>query len=811
MNRQHKVLLLILAMVCVFSLCIITAAADEAEGRQPDQLLILTYDNCKTEYIEGELFNPTGFRGYVLCVDPQYSFYIGSSALTYLETEPLTRNVTEITFVYENLTFKIPITVTPDPNAPEIPMLPIVGFEASSAQTDFLALQKIDPSVLTIELIHPDGSRTAVDAASCTINPSIDEPISAYVKALTITYSNGDSTFSDVIEISVTPILRVELGGLETATLYEGMTPAIPSGITAKAVYDEMGAVSMLLTDYVFEYPYDTVKPDANGKTTMKLIFDAIEIDVEATVASIVSYTATGLESAYYYGDTFYYSNARFIANYSDGSTRDITEEVSLTAPSTITANSQITAIYNGTDIFPQLGIALPQGTLTVVTPPAKLQYEIGESFDASGLTVAVEYSDGVRRILTLGDYTVSIPTILTSSDRVVTLEYFGITEKIGITVGNDVYVTNLYILGSPDVMNYFEGDFINISGVVIEAYYSDGTYETIDPRILTFTPSLTTPLTVDVTSVKISVGEGDRYREVSYQITVKDKHPTFLVPNSQPSKLQYAEGEKFDPDGLALRLYFNDDTYIVPSTYTFSPELGTPIVLQSNTTEKYIIHTTYEYEGVTYSYPIEITVTPAKIENLLITRSPVKTVYEIGEQFDPAGLDIIIIYEDRTLPMSSIPEGYYTVFPSVITETTKEITFSFRGKSVSLPITVNGVDSSEVTTQPIEPPTTEPITPPETTQNTDTTDEVTTQPPEVTTDPEESTEAPEVTTELETTTSPDVTTSPNEVTTDGDETTDPNAGGNGPSSFLYLWIIVIVIIVAALVALIIYYKKNFT
>ncbi len=810
MNRQHKILLLILAAVCVFSLCIITAAADEAEGRQPDQLLILTYDNCKTEYIEGELFDPTGFRGYVLCVDPQYSFYIGSSILTYLETEPLTRNVTEITFVYDGLTFKVPITVNPDPNAPEPPMLPIVGFEASSAQTDFLALQKIDPSILTIELIHPDGSRTALDAASCTINPSIDEPISAYVKALTVTYSNGDSTFSDIIEISVAPILRVELGGLETATLYEGMTPAIPYGITAKAVYDETGIVSMLLTDYEFEYPYDTVKADANGKTTMKFIFDTIEVDVEATVASIVSYTAIGLESAYYYGDTFSYANARFIANYSDGSTRDITEEVLITAPSTIIAGSQVSVIYNGTDIFPLLGIALPQGTLTVVTPPAKLQYEIGESFDASGLTVAVEYSDGARRILNLGDYTVSIPTILTSTDRVVTLEYFGITEKIDITVGKDVYVTNLYLLGAPDVMNYFEGDFINIAGVVIEAYYSDGTHATIDPRTLTFTPSLTTPLTVDVTSVKISVGEGDRYREVSYQITVKDKHPTFLVPNSQPTKLQYAEGERFNPDGLALRLYFNDDTYIVPSTYSFSPELGTPIVLQSNTTEKYIIHTTYEYEGVTYSYPIEITVTPAKIENLLITRSPVKTVYEIGEQFDPAGLDIIIIYEDRTLPMSSIPEGYYTVYPSVITETTKEITFSFRGKSVSLPITVNGVDSSEVTTAPIEPPITEPIiTPPETTQGTDTTDEVTTQPPEITTDPSETTEDPEVTTEFETTTSPDVTTTPDEDTTAGEETTEPFI--DEPSSFLYLWIIVIVIIVAALIALIIYYKKNFT
>ena len=58
MNRQYKVLLLILAMLCVLSLCIVSAGANEIDvqdqGKQPAQLLILTYTNCKTEYTEGE-------------------------------------------------------------------------------------------------------------------------------------------------------------------------------------------------------------------------------------------------------------------------------------------------------------------------------------------------------------------------------------------------------------------------------------------------------------------------------------------------------------------------------------------------------------------------------------------------------------------------------------------------------------------------------------------------------------------------------------------------------------------------------------
>ena len=190
-----------------------------------------------------------------------------------------------------------------------------------------------------------------------------------------------------------------------------------------------------------------------------------------------------------------------------------------------------------------------------------------------------------------------------------------------------------------------------------------------------------------------------------------------------------------------------------------------------------------------------------------MITRNPVKTTYEIGEQFDPTGIDIIIIYEDRALSMVSIPEGYYTYAPTVITETTKEIVFSFRGFNVSLPITVNGVDSSEDTTgTPETPPEETTITPPETE-----TDTITTQEPEVTTDPNETTEAPEVSSDPETTIAPETTNSPEDVTTDSSETTDPGDDKKDPVPLLYIWIAVIAIIVIALIALIIYYKKNFT
>ena len=356
--------------------------------------------------------------------------------------------------------------------------------------------------------------------------------------------------------------------------------------------------------------------------------------------------------------------------------------------------------------------------------------------------------------------------------------------------------------------MTYYEGNLLNTSGVIIEAYMSDGSKLIVDPRILSFSPSLDTPLTPDITSVKISANDGtDKYCECSFPITVTKKVPTGLIATSKPSKLEYAEGEAFNPDGLSLSLFFNDGSSIPLSSFTFSPELGSSIMLHSNATEKCIVYAVYNHEGEEFTYPIEITVTPAEIENLVITRQPIKTVYEIGEEFIPMGIELMLIYKDRGLQAQVVPEGYYTFSPAVITAGTREIVFTFRGHSVSLPITVNGGATSDITTQPIDPPiTTEP--PVITTEPNDSTDEVTTEPEgssdittEITTEPEVPTSDPEITS------SPDVT-SEDENTT-GEDT--QSGDDKNPSSLLTLWIVIIVIIIAALVALIIYYKKNFT
>lgn len=807
MTRRFKSFILFTCLIAIIALCVTPVLADEEAQREIVSFEIMKGVASKTNYIEGEFFDISGFAAKITYSDGSTN-WIFEQDLTYRETGPLTANNKYVTFDYAGFACMYPITVISNYNPP---VKEILGIEFSSSKTEFLALETIDPSIFRAAIIYADGTIEPIDPDQCTIFPSITDPITSTVTSFTLAYNNGYTTYSDTISVNVAPILSIELSGAENAKLYESTPFAPPSGLTVTAYYDEARTISRIVDNYTVSSSTVLVTPNDKGMAQITITVDSLTAEMELEVLPIVNYQIAKQKSAYYYGDIFSTANHAVTAFYSDGTSYDVSDQVVWSAPEMIVAGSKVTAVHNGFDLETFIPFTLPEGTLSIITEPTKTHYEIGEIFDTTGLSVGINYSDGERKLLSPDEYELAVTSPLTSADKNVTVSYFGTSTKISISVGDEAYIVSIQLIGVPDVMTYFEGSLLNTSGINIEAYMSDGTKVIINPKTLTFTPALGTPLTTDMTQVIISANDGtDKYCECSFPITVNKKIPTGLIATSKPSKLEYAEGEIFNPDGLALSLFFNDGSSIVPSSFSFSPELGSTIILHSNATEKCIIYAVYEYEGVEYTYPIEITVTPAEIENLFIVRNPVKTVYEIGEEFIPMGIELMLIYKDRTLMSQVIPEGYYTYSPTVITKDTKEVVFSFRGLTVSLPITVNGGASSEDTTKPIDPPTT--TNPPDS-------GEVTTNPPEVTTedtttDPGETTVEDPITTEPEVPTDPvETTLSPeSDTTTEGESTTgDSSGGGKGGSSLLYLWIIIIVIIVAALVALIIYYKKNFT
>lgn len=72
---------------------------------------------------------------------------------------------------------------------------------------------------------------------------------------------------------------------------------------------------------------------------------------------------------------------------------------------------------------------------ILVINPPQKTEYIMGESFDDTGLEVALGYSDGTKIVITKDDYTISGFTTETIGAKTITIAYNGMSKSFLVNV----------------------------------------------------------------------------------------------------------------------------------------------------------------------------------------------------------------------------------------------------------------------------------------------------------------------------------------------------------------------------------------
>ena len=72
------------------------------------------------------------------------------------------------------------------------------------------------------------------------------------------------------------------------------------------------------------------------------------------------------------------------------------------------------------------------------VEGPTIKQYDVGATFDATGLVVTAHYSNGVTQVIPAGQYTLSEPDMSTAGEKTVTVTYKDKTATFTIKVGQD-------------------------------------------------------------------------------------------------------------------------------------------------------------------------------------------------------------------------------------------------------------------------------------------------------------------------------------------------------------------------------------
>ncbi|MCD8332160.1 MAG: bacterial Ig-like domain-containing protein, partial [Oscillospiraceae bacterium] len=148
----------------------------------------------------------------------------------------------------------------------------------------------------------------------------------------------------------------------------------------------------------------------------------------------------------------------------------------------------------------------------------------------------------------------------------------------------------------------------------------------------------------------------------------------------SQPSKLNYIEGEQLDLSGMVISAAYTDDTNEIVMNYDVSltgalTVADTQVVISG------------PYQPVAFSFTISITVSEKQAQLLRVVQEPTQTIYVAGETFDSTGMTVQLVYNNGE---TAFVTGF-TCSPSTLTADTQWVTVSYNGLEATTDITVLG------------------------------------------------------------------------------------------------------------------------
>ena len=394
-------------------------------------------------------------------------------------------------------------------------------------------------------ITYDDGYQDYLYFKRCSISPS--GPLSINDTAVTITYTRGDGivkTATQNITVSpASPLDRIDITTPPSKTEYEEGNQLVYLDMVVTAFYEDGTSRSVIgyavnpetdlsLTDTFFTVSY------TEGSIT-KTTTQPITVKGQVILTGI-TITSPPDKVEYIEGDVFDDYGMVVTATYSDGSTKVVKKANEFINVSPLynlkVTDTFVTVTYTDSDstvktttqpITVKAKVTLTG--ITITTPPDKVEYIEGDSFEDYGMVVTATYSDGSTKVVKTANEFKNVSPLynLKVTDTFVTVTY---TDSDGtvktttqpIMVKAKVTLTGITITTPPDKVEYIEGDSFDNYGMVVTATYSDGSTKVIKnaDEFIEATPLKN--LKVTDTYVTVSYSEGYTVKTATQPITVK-------------------------------------------------------------------------------------------------------------------------------------------------------------------------------------------------------------------------------------------------------------------------------------------------
>lgn len=321
-------------------------------------------------------------------------------------------------------------------------------------------------------------------------------------------------------------------------------------------------------------------------------------------------------KTEYFVGDELDLTGIKVMADYIDGTTRDVTSScvftpnTGYTFASGDTGEIQITYTENTITVNTSTAVsvsALAVEEISIVTEPTKMSYKLGETFDLTGISVECHWNNGTTTDITnqcvyspANGATITDETAYLTATYTYNNETYTDGKEIELVMFEEIEITTL-----PTKVNYNVGESLDYTGIVVTGKWSDGSTEvvtsgcTFDPASGT-TVTYDTPTTIVVTYVK----DGQEYTDTFDIETVVFEG---IEITTEPNKTIYWNGETVDYTGMVVTgTWSNGHTEDITSQCTITPAEGSIV-----TTGSLLITASYISGGQTYIDTLSYEVNP--------------------------------------------------------------------------------------------------------------------------------------------------------------------------------------------------------
>ena len=228
--------------------------------------------------------------------------------------------------------------------------------------------------------------------------------------------------------------------------------------------------------------------------------------------------------------------------------------------------------------------------SITVMSETVRTTYSVGDAFDASGLVLIGQYSDGGQREITSG-FTIAPVSFSAVGEYIVAITYQNLSTDL-ITQFYAAELVSISVRSMPNQVDYFVGEELDTTGLTLTATYSDGTEQVI-PSGFSCTPSLLN------SAGKHSITIHYNGKETTFDVQVNEVTISRISVRTMPDKTVYTEGDQLDLTGLTLTAYYSDGSEKNVSD-GFSV---TPSKLSYDSTQPITVH----YEGVSTDFDVSV------------------------------------------------------------------------------------------------------------------------------------------------------------------------------------------------------------